>query len=119
MNTAIRRLRSDARQLAHGKVPTAIRYPAPFRAAAATLTRTQLDQGASVHRVAGALGLPARTLTRWLQQSAPPVLRPVTVRSDPMPTAPPAAGPVLVTPQGLRIEGFDLDTLIAVLRLLG
>jgi len=26
---------------------------------------------------------------------------------------------VLVTPQGLRIEGFDLDTLIAVLRLLG
>ena len=118
MNTAIRRLRSDARPLTRGKVPTAIRYPAPFRAAAATLTRTQLDQGASVHRVAGALGLPARTLTRWVQQSAPPVLRPVTVRPDPMPTAPPAAGPVLVTPQGLRIEGLDLDTLIAVLRLL-
>jgi len=115
MNTAIRRLRSDARQLAHGKVPTAIRYPASFRAAAATLTRTQRDQGASVHRVARALGLPARTLTRWLQQNTPPVLRPVTVRPDPMP----AAGPVLVTPQGLRIEGLDLDTLIAVLRLLG
>ena len=115
MNTAIRRLRSESRQLTRGKVPTAIRYPAPFRAAAATLTRTQLDQGASVHRVAGALGLPARTLTRWLQQSAPPVLRPVTVRPDPMP----AAGPVLVTPQGVRVEGLDRDTLIAVLRLLG
>ena len=115
MNTAIRRLRSEARQLARGKVPTAIRYPAPFRAAAAALTRTQLDQGASVPRMAGALGLPARTLTRWLQQSAPPVLRPVTVRPDPMPPA----GPVLVTPQGLRIEGLDRDTLIAVLRLLG
>ena len=115
MNEAIHRLRSEARQLTRWKVPTAIRYPAPFRAAAATLTRTQLDQGASVHRVAGALGLPARTLTRWLQQSAPPVLRPVTVRPDPMP----AVGPVLVTPQGLRIEGLDLDALIAVLRLLG
>ena len=68
-----------------------------------------------MHRVAGALGLPARSLTRWFQQSAPPVLRPVTVRPDP----PPAAGPVLITPQGLRIEGLDLDTLIAVLRLLG
>lgn len=115
MNEAIHQLRSEARQLTRGKVPTAIRYPAPFRAAAATLTRTQLDQGTSVHRMAGALGLPARTLTRWLQQSAPPVLRPVTVRPDP----PPATGPVLVTPQGLRIERLDLDTLIAVLRLLG
>ena len=77
----------------------AIRYPAPFRAVAATLTRTDLDQGASVHRVAGALGLPARSLTRWLQQRAPPVLRLVTVRSEPalasaapMPPRPSASG---------------------------
>ena len=32
MSEAIRQLRSEARQLAHWKVPTAIRYPAPFRA---------------------------------------------------------------------------------------
>ncbi len=68
-----------------------------------------------MNRVAGALGLPARSLTRWLQQSAPPVLRPVTVRPDPGP----AAGPVLLTPQGVRVEGLDRDTLIAVLRVLG
>jgi transposase-like protein len=85
MNAAIRRLRSEARQLAHGKVPTAIRYPAPFRAADATLTRTQLDQGAAVHRVAGALGLPPRTLTRWLQQSKS------SRRSRPSPTSSPAS----------------------------
>ncbi len=116
MNEAIRRLRSEARQLTRGKVPTAIRYPVAFRAAVAALTRRQLDQGASMHRVATALGLPARSLLRWLEQSAPPVLRPVTVR----PEAPPAAaGPVLVTPQGVRVEGLDRDTLIAVLRLLG
>jgi len=115
MNEAIRRLRSDARQLTRGKVPTAIRYPAPFRAAATMLTRTQVEHGVSVHRVARALGLPARSLTRWLQQGAPPVLRPVTVRPDPMPTA----GPVLVTPHGVRVEGLDRDTLITVLRVLG
>jgi hypothetical protein len=69
-----------------------------------------------MHRVATALGLPARSLLRWLEQSAPPVLRPVTVRPEP---APSAAGPVLVTPQGVRVEGLDRDTLIAVLRVLG
>ncbi len=119
MNEAIRRLRSEARQLVHGKIPKAIRYPAPFRAAAAVLTRTRLDQGASMNRVAGALGLPARSLTRRLQQSAPPVLRPVTVRPDAAPGAGPGAGPVLLTPQGVRVEGLDRDTLIAVLRILG
>ncbi len=116
MNEAIRRLRSEARQLTRGKVPTAIRYPAPFRAAVAAVTRTQVEQGASMHRVAGALGLPARSLLRWLEQSAPPVLRPVTVRPE---AAPAAVGAVLVTPQGVRVEGLDRDTLIAVLRMLG
>jgi hypothetical protein len=119
MNEAIRQLRSEARQLTRGRVPKAIRYPVAFRAAVAGLTRTQLDQGASMNRVAGALGLPARSLARWLQQSAPPVLRPVTVRPDPTPPAALGAGPVLFTPQGLRIEGLDRDTLIAVLRVLG
>jgi hypothetical protein len=119
MSDTIRQLRSEARQLARGKLPTAIRYPVEFRAAVAALARTQLDQGASMHRVAGALGLPVQSLTRWLQQSAPPVLRPVTVRPDPGAAAPPATGPVLVTPHGVRVEGLDRDTLLAVLRVLG
>ena len=119
MNDAIRQLRSEARQLARAKLPTAIRYPVTFRAAVAAVTRTQLDQGASMNRVAGALGVPVQSLTRWLQQNAPPGLRPVTVRPEPAPPAPPAAGPVLVTPQGVRVEGLDRDTLIAVLRMLG
>jgi len=119
MNDPIRSLRSEARQLTRGKLPKAIRYPAAFREAAAALTRAQLDQGASMNRVAGGLGLPARSLTRWLQQSAPSVLRPVTVRPDPVAVTPPVAGPVLLTPQGVRVEGLDRDTLIAVLRVLG
>ena len=117
MNDAIRSLRSEARQLARGKRPKAIRYPVAFRAAVAAVTRTALDQGASMNRVAGALGLPARSLTRWLQQSAPPLLRPVTLRPELV--APHAAGPLHHTSQGLRVEGLDRDTLIAVLRVLG
>ncbi len=118
MTDAVRSLRSEARQLTRGKVPKAIRYPAAFRDGAAALARGQLDQGASMNRVARALGLPARSLTRWLQQRAPPVLRPVTVRPEPV-AGPPAASPVLLTPDGLRVEGRDRDTLIALLRALG
>ena len=119
MNEAIRQLRSEARQLAQGKVPTAIRYPVAFRAAVARLTRTQREQGVALHRVAGALGVPVRSLIRWLQQRAPSRLRPVAVGAAAAPAAPPAAGPVLVTAQGVRVEGLDRDTLIAVLRALG
>jgi hypothetical protein len=45
------------------------------------------------------------------------VLRPVTVVPAAAVAGPPA-GPVLLTPQGLRVEGLDRDGLIAVLRAL-
>lgn len=35
----------------------------------------QMAGEASMHRVATALGLPARSLLRWLEQSDPPVFR--------------------------------------------
>jgi hypothetical protein len=90
-----------------------------FRTAVAAVVRRQLDDGVALHRVAGRLGLPDRSLARWLQQSAPPVLRPVTVRPDPTPVAPAATDLVLITPHGVRVEGLDRDTLLAVLRRLG
>ena len=118
MDEAIRRLRTEARRHAHGKPPTGIRYPAAFHAAVIALVRTELDRGVSLGRLAGALGLPRWSLARWLRQGPPAVLRPVTVAADP-PAARPTAGPVLLTPQGLRVEGLDRDSLIAVLRGLG
>lgn len=119
MLDAIRQLRTEARQLSHGKAPKAVRYPIAFRTAVATVVRRQLDDGVALHRVAGRLGLPDRSLARWLHESAPPGLRPVTVRPDSVPVAPPAAGLVLITPRGVRVEGLDHDTLVAVLRRLG
>ena len=122
MDDPIRRLRAEARQLTHGKVPTAIRYPAPFRAAALALAGPRLGQGASIARVARDLGLSVQSLGRWLRTRPPqPGLRPVAVAPEPAGAAvptPPAAGLVLITAQGVRVEGLDRDTLVAVLQAL-
>jgi transposase-like protein len=124
MNDTIQRLRIDARQLTRGKVPTAVRYPATLQARAVALARPRLSRGRSIARVARELGLPSQALGRWLRP--PPeapvgrprdVLRPVTVVPAAAVAGPPA-GPVLLTPQGLRVEGLDRDGLIAVLRAL-
>ena len=121
MDIAIRRLRAAAQQLAHGKAPRAIRYPAPFRAAAVRVARAHRAQGRAVGDLAQELGLTAPTLTRWLEGPPTPRVRPVTI----VPAA--TAGevedsawdrPVLITPQGVRVEGLDRGTLFAVLRAL-
>jgi transposase-like protein len=119
MTDEIRRLRAEAQQFTRGKVPRAIRYPAAFRAAVATATRAHVRRGIAVHRLARALGLPTRTLARWVQTPARPVLRPVTLGAPPpMPTAGPSA-PVLITPRGVRVEGLDRVALVALLQALG
>jgi len=125
MNTPIRQLRTDVRHLTRGKVPTAVRYPAAFQAAAVALARPQLDRGRSIARVARELGLPSQALGRWLRR--PPVaprprpggvIRPVAVVAAAAAISGPPAGVVLLTPQGHRVEGLDRDGLIAVLRAL-
>jgi hypothetical protein len=117
MDDAIRRLRSHARHLTRGTALQGIRYPAPFRAAAVQLARAQVARGAPVARVARTLGLPGRSLARWLERPPAPVLRPVAMAPEPV--LAPRAGLVVITPQGLRVEGLDGETLVALLRALG
>ncbi len=119
MDTALRQLRSEAQQLTRGKAPTGIRYPAAFRTTAVALARPRLATGVPFVRVARELGLPTKSLARWLQRRPTPRLRPVAVQPDPAPPSPPAAGIVLVTPHGCRVEGLDRAGLVAVLRALG
>jgi transposase len=118
VDESIQQLRTQARQLAQGKAPTAIRYPPAFREAAVALVRPRLGPGVSVARVARDLGLAIPSLTRWCRPRPRPVLRPVTLTSALTPPARPPAGPVLLTPQGHRVEGLDLAALVAVLRAL-
>ena len=119
MNEAIRRLRSEAHQLARGKVPEAIRYPAPSAPRPSRSRGPSWTRGRPCSAWPARWGCRPRASLRWLEQSARPGLRPVTMRPEPAPPAPPAAGPVLITPQGVRVEGLDRDALIAVLRALG
>jgi hypothetical protein len=118
MNDSIQALRSEARRLARGKVPRAIRYPAGFRAAAVALARRQLRRGHAVERVAEAIGVATPTLARWLRRRPTLGLRPVAVISPP-PATPPGSTTVLITPQGVRVEGLDPEGLVVVLRALG
>jgi transposase-like protein len=119
MDDRIRRLRTEAHQLARRKVPRAIRYPAAFRAAAVALAGPRLEHGGSIARVARDLGLPIQSLGRWLRPSIPAApLRPVAVTPEGEAVPPPPAGLVLLTVQGHRVEGLDRDGLIAVLRAL-
>ena len=85
MDETIRRLRWEAQHVACGKGPTAIRYPAAFRAAVVAVARPERARGVPVRRLARAAGLPSRCLGRWLAQSPAPALRPVTVALAPTP----------------------------------
>ena len=118
MDIAIRRLRSAAQQLAHGKAPRAIRYPARFRAAVVRLARAHRDRGRAVADVAHDLGLTAPTLIRWLEGPPAPQVRPVMIAPAAREEESAPARPVLITPQGVRVEGLDRAALIAVLRAL-
>src|SRR5687767_15037298 len=100
MDDRLRRLRAEAHQLARGKVPRAVRYPAAFRAAAVGLAGPRLERGGSIARVARDLGLPIQSLGRWVRRPTPAApLRPVAVAPE-REVAPPPAGLVLLTSQG-------------------
>jgi hypothetical protein len=119
MDHELGRLRSEAARLAHGKVRSQVRYPRPFRRAAVALARTRLERGGSVGRLARELGVSVPTLTKWLRPSAPAIVRPVAVTAAPAADRDDVARPVLITPRGVRVEGLNRPTLVAVLQALG
>ncbi len=118
MDASIRQLRSVARQLARGKHPSGVRYPTTFRDAVVTLARTRLGRGQSLAHVARDVGISFPTLAAWLERPSRPGLRPVALRPERDPETAPRSSVVLVTPQGFRVEGLDVDALMAVLRAL-
>jgi transposase-like protein len=119
MDKEIRRLRAEAERLAQGKSRSQVRYSPAFRRTAVALARMRVQQGSSVARLAQAVGVSMPTLTKWLRPTAVPGLRPVAVTSAPPPERCAAASAVLITPKGVRVEGLDRDTLVAVLQALG
>jgi transposase-like protein len=75
-------------------------------------TRQRRDGGASVARLAGALGLSVETLRRWLDTDVEEP--PHGGHARPMPVAVVAAAQnrgalSLVTPSGFRVEGLSVE----------
>jgi hypothetical protein len=119
MDDEIRRLRAEAQRLAQGKSRSQVRYPRAFRRAAVALARMRVRQGGSVARLAQDVGVSVPTLTKWLGPTTVPMLRPVALTPAPTPEGGVVGSAVLITPHGVRVEGLDRDTLVAVLHALG
>ena len=120
MDDRIEQLRSRLRPLTRGKAPTSIRYPPAIRAEILGLAQQAQAAGISRGRLAADLGLPRWTITRWQRRAPRRSLRRIAIAPEPAASGPPARpGLVLVTSQGWRIEGLDLDTLLRVLALRG
>jgi len=119
MDHRIRQLRIRIRALHRGHARTGTRYPEDLRAEIVTLARSGRATGRSLSTLARAVGLSVPTLTGWLRRPAPRRLRRVTVAPSPSAAlVAPTPRLVLITPQGFRVEGLDLATMVTTLRLL-
>ena len=118
MNDGVRRIRRDIARLKQERRPTAVRYPVALRRKVIALARRRQDRGDGIAALARELGLAEWTVSLWLRKHSAPVLRAVEIAPAPPPPAPTVATPVLITPQGVRIEGATVETLATLLRAL-
>lgn len=118
MNDDVRRIRRDIARLQQDRHPTAVRYPVALRQKVIALARRRQARGVGIAALARELGLAEWTMSLWLRKTSVPILRAVEIAPAPAPLAPTVATPVLITPQGVRIEGATVETLAALLRAL-
>ncbi len=117
MDDRVRRLRSRLEARSRGRAPRGVRYPAEVRTEVVALAREAPGAGRRAGALAKQLGLPPGTITRGGRHGPRQRVRRIRiVPTLPAMGAPPAA-PVLVTPQGWRIEGLDVAMLLRVLQL--
>ena len=117
MDREARTFRQDAARHLGDRTGTAIRYTPELRRRAVGIARRRGRAGVAVAAIARDLGLRPRALRLWLQAPrSRPRLRRVAVSAAPEPAAPTSGLSALVTPHGVRVEGLDLATLVALLR---
>ena len=115
MNAAVRRFQQDAVRHLGNRTGTAIRYTPNLRRRAVAIARNRRDAGVTVAAFARELGVRPRALRLWLQTPARPPLRRVAIAAAPVNEV---NRPVLITPQGFRVEGLGAAGLGALLRAL-
>ena len=115
MDAAVRRFRQDAALHLGHRTGTAVRYTPALRRRAVAIARKRGEVGVAVAAVARELGVRPRALRLWLQTPARPRLRRVAIATAPVADL---DRPVLITPQGFRVEGLGAAGLVALLRAL-
>ena len=115
MDAAVRRFQQDAAAHLGHRSGTAIRYTPRLRRRAVAIARKRREAGVAVAAVARELGVRPQALRLWLQSPERPRLRRVTIAATPVAAV---DHPVLITPQGFRVEGLGAAGLVALLRAL-
>ncbi len=117
MDRKIEAFRQEALARRKGRGRGAARYAAAARDLACEYAAKARQQGRSWAEVSRELGLAPMTLRKWCGSKPQAQLVPVTVT---------AAAPIrgscsiaVVTPGGLRIEGLDVQDVVALVRALG
>ena len=117
MKSEAREFRQAAAHHLGNRTGTAIRYSPALRGQAVAFAQRRRPFGISVAAMARELGLRPRVLRLWLQEPrTKPRLRRVAVEAAAAVSAPSSGPPVLVTPQGFRVEGLDVTSLVTLLR---
>jgi transposase-like protein len=117
MDREARRFRHDTARHLGDRTGTAVRYTPDLRGRAVGIARRRRRSGVAVAAIARELGLRPRALRLWLQAPrSRPRLRRIAVSAAPEATAARDGLSVLVSPQGVRVEGLDLATLVTLLR---
>ena len=75
--------------------------------------RERRRQGISIRALAEEIGVCAFTLARWLERAPRGALRAVRVVPD---AVTPGPTPILIGPQGIRVENLDVPSLVMLLR---
>lgn len=94
------------------------RYPDELPAEVVAAVQEARGNGASMMRLATALGLPQTTLSRWIPCAAPAsrsFVR-IDVVAAPVAAAPERSDAVVELPSGLRIRGLSLQDIVALHR---
>ena len=100
-----------------GRKGLSARYSRPLRAMAVEFVLKRKSEGGSFRSAAKILGISENSLQRWMKETVPqtPRFKPVDIVPETRANNE-AQKPVLITPQGHRVEGLDVDGMAALLR---
>jgi len=115
MDDRARRFRAAVLRYHRGKSGRGIRYAEELHREAVSYAKARRQRGDSLLAISRDLGVKAVTLSRWLHQEDNPRFRRVEILPSGHPTQGSVTGATVTTPSGMRIEGLDLESLIALL----